>query len=329
MQAIGYQKWLNILMILGGVLLVLFVNGTIISARVEPQTSRSSKQVSVNHISKTEAAPVVAAALPSLQQTAGITLYLPIVIGTPPVTAGCNPTQGSGGLGPGTYITTVAGLNATVIVGKNYDPNKTTYLSFYLHGNDGSYTHFQSSNNQVNKFVNEHNWVFFAAQSPKGSSWSSNWDESVNEAFANALDEMFAKYNVCRGIVIGSAVSGGSIFWTGYFFPYRGGTHQAHVSLLCGALRGRKDAPDKVNQLGQDPGIVARSTFDYIYGTEDYLYDNIQTSIGIYTNAGFNVDQLVIQGAGHCDQWFQVGLPNTSQRIVNDWADRIEELDLE
>jgi hypothetical protein len=101
------------------------------------------------------------------------------------------------------------------------------------------------------------------------------------------------------------------------------------VSLLCGALRGRKDAPAKVNQLAQNPSVVANSTFDYIYGTEDYLYNHIVKSISIYTSAGFRVQKLVLQGAGHCDQWYKVGLPNTSQRIVNDWQDRIQQLGLE
>lgn len=259
------------------------------------------------------------------------TIYLPIIYNNPPVKAQatCNPTGGSGGLKPGTYQTKVAGLNATVIVGKGYTPGQATYLSFYLHGNEGNYTKFQSSTNSVNKLVNKYGWIFVAPQSPKGTSWSNKWEESLNEAFADVLDAMFAKYNVCRRTVIGSAVSGGSIFWTGYFFPYRGGAYQAHVSLLCGALRGRKDAPDKVKQLAQNSQVVANSTFDYIYGTKDYLYDHIQTSIKIYKDAGFRVQQTVLKGAGHCDEWASQGFGVTSDRISSDWEARIRELNLE
>ena len=51
-----------------------------------------------------------------------------------PYTLRCNPSGGSGGLAPGAHFTQVAGLEALVIVGSNYDPGRPTFLSFYLHG---------------------------------------------------------------------------------------------------------------------------------------------------------------------------------------------------
>lgn len=327
MHTRGFQKGFQVLVIGLGVLLFLCLNGTITLAHVGLETPSDSRLGESRYIFEAQATAV--AAPPPVQGAASTTVFLPIITRNPRVPTGCNPTDGSGGLAPGTYSTTVAGLNSTVIVGQGYNPAETTYLSFYIHGNDGDIDRFKSSSNQVNKLVNKYGWIFVAPHSPQGNSWSSPWDESLNQAFADALDEMFARYNVCRRIVIGSTVSGGSIFWTRNFFPLRGTDYQAHTSILCGALKVPKASRPLLTQLSQDPNIVANSTFDYIYGTNDYLEPDIQLSITEYTAAGFNVQELVIQNAGHCNEWLGNGLPNTSQRIADDWEDRIQELNLE
>lgn len=330
MHTRGLQKGFQVLVIGLGVLLFLCLNGTITLAHVGLETPSDARLGESRYIVEAQATAVAAATPPPVQGVASTTVFLPVIIRNPRVPTGCNPTDGSGGLAPGTYSTTVAGLNSTVIVGQGYNPAQTTYLSFYIHGNDGDIDRFKSSSNQVNKLVNKYGWIFVAPHSPQGNSWSSPWDESLNEAFADALDEMFAKYNVCRRIVIGSTVSGGSIFWTQRFFPLRGGDYQAHTSILCGALKiPKKWPPNLLTQLAQDPNVVANSTFDYIYGTGDYLLDGIQKSLAEYTAAGFKVEEFVIQGGGHCNEWSGQGLPNTNQRIADDWEDRIEELGLE
>jgi hypothetical protein len=247
-----------------------------------------------------------------------------------PAPTGCNPTGGSGGLNPGTYETTVAGLNAILIVGQGYDPSKPTYLSFYLHGNSGGYIWFKSLSNPVNKFVNQHNWIFVLPRSPQGTSWSKDWNQSLNEAFIKVLEEMFAKYNVCRDILIGSSISGGAIFWTGYFFPEEGNKYPAHVSILCGGFAAHNTASrQKVMDLGRDPDVVAKSTFDYTYGDADYLYNYIVQSVQLYSDAGFKVKTLVLPGAGHCDEWIGQGFPSIFAQITEDWEERIQELNLE
>lgn len=263
-------------------------------------------------------------------------VYLPLILlhpeptplpGAPKVP--CTPTGGTGGLRPGTYKTEVAGLASTVIIGEGYSPDQPTYLSFFIHGNDGDVDRFRSRSNPVNQLVNKYGWVFVAPHTPKKNSWSTPFDERLNEAFAKALDEMFARYNVCRETVIGSGASGGAIFWTKYFFPKQGQTYPAHISLLCGAWEVGIKARQRLNLLGQDPVVVANSTFDYIYGPLDYLTPNILDSIYDYTTAGLKVEQLVIEGGGHCNEWPLQGLPNSSQRIADDWEARIVELGLE
>jgi hypothetical protein len=322
------RKLISALVILGTTLLLAAVNGSIISAQLIAQQDTTLKHSHLNRVVVTE--PFKAKAFPPsislLDFTSVATIYLPLIPSSPSrVPTNCNPTSGSGGLPPGSYQTTVAGLDAIIVIGQGYKPEEPTYLSFFIHGNSGDYTWFKSSSNLVNKFVNEHNWIFVAPRSPMGTSWSAPWDASLNEAFAQVLDEMFAKYNVCRNTIIGSSRSGGSIFWTGFFFPEKGGDYPAHVTLLCGGLAAHnKESKQKVRDLGQNAEVVSRSTFDYTYGTEDYLYKYITGSIKLYSEAGFKVDSMVLPGVSHC-----MPFNFSFERIVDSWEGRIQELGLE
>ena len=80
--------------------------------------------------------------------------------------------------------------------------------------------------------------------------------------------------------------------------------------------------------LGQNLDVVARSTFEYVYGTEDTLYESglIQKSIAIYTQAGFNVYTTELEGAGHCNEWTDEGFPDTSTQIADHWEKRARAL---
>jgi pimeloyl-ACP methyl ester carboxylesterase len=263
-----------------------------------------------------------------LDFTSVATVYLPIIYRFPSSVSECSPTAGSGGLPPGRYETTIAGLNASVVVGTGYDPHTPTYLGFFIHGDGGNYTRFQKASNPVTQFVNQQGWVFVAPQSPNGGeSWWTHWNGDHNQAFARVLDEMFAKYNVCRNIVFGSSGSGGSVFWTAYFFPEKGGEYPAHTIIGCGGTAGRNSTSrQQIIALGQNPTVVARSSFEYVYGTEDYLYDATIASIEFYTQAGFHVYPDELQGAGHCNEWTGQGLPSLSEQTATRWANRAAEL---
>ena len=133
----------------------------------------------------------------------------------------CNPTGGTGGFSPGRYLTTVAGLNAVVVVGQGYTPQTPTKLGFFLHGDGGIYTYFMDPSNATTQFIDQQGWVLVSLQAPNGYNW---WDEDEwvgdhNEAMVAALEEMFANYNICRDAVFGSGISGGSEFWSSRFFP--------------------------------------------------------------------------------------------------------------
>lgn len=80
--------------------------------------------------------------------------------------------------------------------------------------------------------------------------------------------------------------------------------------------------------LGQDLDVVAKSTFDYVYGTEDILYEwgLIQRSIAIYTQAGFKVYTTELVGAGHCNEWTDEGFPDMSTQIAAHWENRVAAL---
>ena len=214
----------------------------------------------------------------------------------------------------------MAGLNAVVVVGDGYNPQEPTYLAFYLHGDEGGYLQFQSPHSSLTKFVKGRGWVFIAPQSPNaGDSWWSNWQGDHNEALAQAFAEMKAKYNVCHNLVFGSTLSGGSTFWARTFFPNQGGQHPAYTVMLCGGVLPNKEDRLKVTALGQNPTIVAQSSFEFVYGSEDFLYNNIQQTINLYTEAGFEVSKEEIPEVGHC-------VPNFSSHIITHWTARANKL---
>jgi hypothetical protein len=259
---------------------------------------------------------------PALEFTSVATIYLPIVRRADNMSApaNCNPTGGSGGLAPGAYDTTVAGLKAVIVVGTGYKPQNPTYLGFNIHGDGGNYAKIQKSNDDLNILANEQGWILISPLAPDGNSWWQNWDQSFNNVFDNVLEEMFRKYNVCRDVLYGTTGSGGSVFWTSYFFPDKGGKYPAHVVIACGGASGHSiEAVNQIKALGKNPTVVARSTFHYVYGSADNLYDNIQRSITRYREAGFKVQVQEIAGAGHCNVWKDQGLPDWHERAAAIW----------
>jgi hypothetical protein len=243
------------------------------------------------------------------------------------VPPGCNPTGGSGGLAVGTHKTTVAGLNAIVVVGQGYNPQTPTVLGFLIHGDGGVYDAIQSSSSPLNKVANEHGWIVVSPQSPNGQTWWNNWNGDHNKKFADVLDAMFAKYNLCRKIIFGLTGSGGSEFWTAYFFPEKGGKYPAHTLVACGGNDGHDSTSrNQIIALGDRPGIVGRSSFYYVYGSQDSLVPPIEESINFYRDAGFNVSVEKIEGAGHCNQWSAQGLTGWHERGATYWENKAAEL---
>ena len=92
--------------------------------------------------------------------------------------------------------------------------------------------------------------------------------------------------------------------------------------MLCGGVLPSKDDRPKVITLGQNPAIVAQSSFEFVYGTEDFLYNNIQQTMELYTEAGFEVSKEEIPGVGHC-------VPNFSSYIIAHWTARAAALGLD
>jgi hypothetical protein len=235
--------------------------------------------------------------------------------------AACTPTGGSGGLPPGRHLTTVAGLRATIVVPVGYDPRVTTYLGFFLHGDGGNFDGFLKATNPVTKFVSQRRWILVSPLAPNGRSWWQAWNGDHNQALGRVFAAMFARYNLCRETVFGAAGSGGSEFWTGQFFPAMGGTYPAHCLVACGGNDPHTSAGrQQALALGQRPEIVARTTFDFLYGTADRLVPGILQSIDFYRRAGFSVLVEAIEGGGHCNKWKLEGRLTFHQQIAVHWA---------
>ena len=312
-------------------LFLAFITTLSITLITIAESSNSNKEIILDSSTSTIKQPSLNLSnIDSLQLdfTRVSTVYLPLIINLPiisdpidpdrPLTS-CNPTHGSGGLAPGRYDTVIRGLQAIVVVGKEYHPDKPTYLTFHIHGDGGNYDKFDKNSNPVTKLVNERNWILVSPLAPNGFSW---WQDQVGDhrqAFADVLEEMFRRYNVCRNIILGSTGSGGSEFWTRMFFPQKGGDYPSHTVISCGGNDANGNDREKIKVLGQNPDIVARSTFYFVYGTEDSLVPLIEDSIEMYSQAGFNVETEVIEGADHCNKWKDAGLMTQDEHIAEKW----------
>ncbi len=273
-----------------------------------------------------------ATATPSPTETGTATLTPTITLTPTPASTAtrhptafqCNPTNGSGGLAAGHHNgLTVAGLNATVVVGPNYTPDRPTRLAFFLHGDGGIYDRFSNPNQPMRAFVEEHDWILVSPQAPNGLYWWTEWQVDHRDSFEAVLEAMFAEYNICRNQLFGSGVSGGSAFWASGFFPYRGGEYQAHMVLNCA---GWMQPYWRITQFGQDAEIVARSSFAYVYGSEDYLAPDIDIGVQTYQDAGFRVTVNRMEGAEHCHHWYENGEMTASEHTVFYWTQFAQEL---
>jgi hypothetical protein len=312
---------------LASTLIILGISFLFVLATV-PVVMAHPKPPVLGQLEEAQAIPLPPSELPALDFTSVATVYLPIIRRSPqppPSAADCNPTGGSGGLKPGAYDTTVAGLKAIVVVGKDYNPKTPAHLVFYLHGDGGAYHLPQSIYNPVNQFINQQGWILVSPQAPNGWSWWANWKGDHPQALANVFNEMFARYNVCRHIVFGTTGSGGSEFWASQFFPNKGSQYPAHTIIACGGSAGNAA---KLADIAKNPNVVARSTFHYVYGTADNLYPGILKSIASYKNAGFKVFTKEIQNGGHCNVWPTQGLPTWPEWAVTYWKEIAERLDV-
>ena len=258
-------------------------------------------------------------------------VFIPILFSQPH--APCNPSNGSGGLGvaPGDgKVLEVGGLQASVVVGPGYDESRPTYLAFFLHGDGGENwrRYAEKKNDVMTVFVNEHNWILVAPQSPNGKSWWKDFNGNHIAKFQKVLDEMFDKYNLCRNTMFGSSGSGGGVFWSGQFFPEKGGDYPAHTVLACGASGGSSSDKKKLKAIAKDPEVVKNSTFYHVYGSEDKTVPPhlIEANMAMYREAGFTVKSEKLEGAGHCNKWVEQGFPRMHDQIAAKWEEMAREL---
>lgn len=248
----------------------------------------------------------------------------------------CNPSGGAGGLGLGTHDTTIAGQPATVIVGQGYDPAKPTYLAFYLHGDEGGYNFHTNPFNLINQFINDNSWIYVAPQAPKALDgdyypWDGRGGGSIaaNETLVKAvLEHMFANYNVCRNILFGASVSGGSWFYDIYFYPNNGAQYPAFMNLVCGsggvsAASNFFGSYDKLVDLSGNADVKARSEFKYTIGDGDFMYDNALNSVATYSGLGFSVITDYLPGVSHCLNGAGV---SSSEKIRDYWQAKFSTL---
>ena len=233
----------------------------------------------------------------------------------------CNPSGGSGGLASGTYSdTTLFGQPVVIIVSENYDPSTPTLLAFYLHGDGGGYQFYSQDGRPLNNLIRDNGWIYVAPQATELNDGYYPWYStgvSSNSAgnagieanaqfFENVLEDMFAKYNICKNILLGHSASGGSWFYDAYFVPTRGDEYPAFMNLACGSSGISSSWAafpfyDNLNNFKDDATIQNRTQMHYTIGDQDFLFDEAERAVPHYDGLGFDVTTDFMEDVTHCN----------------------------
>ncbi len=221
--------------------------------------------------------------------------FLPAVRNSlPPVKLTCNPSGGAGGLAAGTKMDIIfQGQPVLVEVSSSYVDSQPGYLSIYLHGDEGQYKRFIQGETPGG--------VFIAPQAPRSTDNYHRWYEKPTENaefVAALLEEMYSKYNLCRNVLIGGSISGGSVFYDRNFSVLKGETYPAYWNLHCGGSSFHDE--EKLKALSQNPEVVSRSEFVFTIATNDFLFEQTAQSAEHRKSLGFNVTTDYREGGGHC-----------------------------
>jgi len=224
----------------------------------------------------------------------------------------CNPSGGSGGLGPGEHGVSIGGRPALLYVGSGYDPARPAMLTFYLHGDGAGDQGYMSTARR--QLIDDNGWVYVSPRANGDVWWSTGVSNAPGgndgiETNARVLDDvletLFADYNLCRNVLLGSSASGGSWFYDAYYLPTRGDVYPAYMNLGCGSS-GIDDAwvlyPFYADLLtfNTNPAILARIKLHYSIGTDDFLYDGALAASAHLDSLGFDVTTDFRDGVAHC-----------------------------
>lgn len=249
-------------------------------------------------------------------------IYLPIArnarpVSNTPFVLDCKPSGGSGGHAPGSkdyYVEEIAGLQTALIVGRNYNPAKPTLLTFYLHGDGGDFDSFIRYT-PLRNLIHTQGWIHVGVLAPNlhGESYIS-WKEGdvrrKAEMLTRVFDEIYARYNVCQGVTLGSGASGGSVAYTGYFLPLIGDRYPSFFLAHCGgsyppefALSGAEE-DNWLGLFGQNPQVAGRLGVRFIYSSNDFVADEVERTILGYESHGILTHGVKTSSEGHCGDPF-------------------------
>lgn len=246
-------------------------------------------------------------------------------------------SKGSGGLEAGIHDTEINGHPAIIVVPQNYNPEKPTHLAFRLHGDGGDKTYefytysVNSASSTINKFIEKKNWVLVSPRSPLdnyawwGGMHLKNIEETKLQAdhFRDVLEYMFEHYNLYYDKIYGCGLSGGAEFFTSQFVVWHGDNFNISMVLLSGGdwpwLSGSREKAEKIII----PKIAKNMNWTYVYGSNEskIMFDGIKRGINYFRNLGVNIDDVILNGAAHHNQWVQQGFLHPSEQIVKYWEE--------
>jgi hypothetical protein len=227
-------------------------------------------------------------------------------------------TGGKGGLactrkddlggGRQSCVVTVGGVELKIVEAKG--GSGPLRLGLYLHG-DGAVAHI---NNGVLKammpWADAHRGLAVSALAPNGCAWwlaithdcaSSGYDDRDVDgdnavALAAALDAIMKAYDVRTDGIRYYGSSGGSIFLADAWIPLQAASYPGVFAMMCGGAKTSRAYAWNTT----DVALRAKNPLWFTYGDQDFLFDQIGTSIAAFKAKSFSVTEKIIPGAGHC-----------------------------
>lgn len=174
------------------------------------------------------------------------------------------------------------------------------HLAVYFHGDTAPGWYDNWAFPAVVDWALPNNVLTLGVLSPViGDSGAPEWGESQPpdaEAVATAIEAFADAYGAPREEIFYWSTSGGSWFFTSSYVPVAGHRLPGWFAINCGG----SGFSYPFSWDTGDASLRDRISLFFNYGTEDFLAEPTAASFEEYGGLGFEVDQLVHEGATHC-----------------------------
>lgn len=190
------------------------------------------------------------------------------------------------------------------------DTSGPMQLAVHLHG-DTANGHYENWGwRRFAGWARDRRVLLVSALAPNGCSWwrrpgdvdcdmAGGDSEGANaDALAEAFEALGEGYDFFHEPKLYVGFSGGALFATALMLPRHGDVHPGAWVTNCG---GDQPWGAGVQWDERDPGLLAKQSVYFTYGSLDFLVDQIGRGVDYYTARGYDVDELVVPDEEHCD----------------------------